>query len=204
MPIHVAISRRVKIGREAEFQQTLRDFFEKSFAQGGVLGAHMLTPPPGSTSREFGLLRTFADEKARDAFFGSGLFKDWEAKVRTLTEGEPVHRELHGLEAWFCSPSPPPRWKMAIATFFGVFPLATVMNVTLVPAIVRWNFFLRSAVLDGCIIVLLTWAVMPLITRALHSWLQGKENFMSLKTSPAPLFPKSPVFRFRTQNVNRR
>src|SRR5437667_8024340 len=131
MPIHIVITRRVKIGREGEFQAALLDFFQKSFAQDSVLGADMLTPPPGSNSREFGLLRTFADEKARDAFFESAMFKAWEAKVRTLTEGERVHRELHGLEAWFRSSSPPPRWKMFIGTFLGVLPVVNVVDLTL-------------------------------------------------------------------------
>src|SRR6266576_317497 len=148
MPIHVAITRRVKIGREGEFQQALRDFFQKSFAQDGVLGAHMLTPLPGSDSRAFGLLRTFADEKARHEFFESAMFKAWEAKVRTLTEGEPVHRELHGLEAWFRSSSPPPRWKMFIATFLVVVAAVKEQNVTLVPAILPWNFLLMTAVFN--------------------------------------------------------
>jgi len=179
MPIHVAITRRVKIGREGEFQEALLDFFQKSFAQDGVLGADMLTPPPGSNSREFGLLRTFADEEARDAFFESAMFKAWEAKVRTLTDGEPVHRELHGLEAWFRSPSSPPRWKMAIATFLGVLPVATVLNVTLGPAILSWNVLLRTAVFNGCMIALLTWAIMPLMTRVLHNWLRSEERKMS-------------------------
>ena len=39
MPIHVAITRRVRIGCETEFQQALREFFQASFAHGGVLGA---------------------------------------------------------------------------------------------------------------------------------------------------------------------
>ena len=173
MPIHVVITRRVKIGREGEFQVALLDFFKKSFSQDGVLGADMLTPPPGSNSREFGLLRTFADEKARDAFFESEMFKAWEAKVRTLTEGEPIHRELHGLEAWFRSSSPPPRWKMFIATFLGVLPVVTVLNVTLGPVILPWNFLLRTAVFNGCMIALLTWAIMPIMTRVLHNWLRS-------------------------------
>ena len=176
MPIHVVITRRVKIGREGEFQAALLDFFQKSFSQDGVLGADMLTPPPGSNSREFGLLRTFADEKARDAFFESAMFKAWEAKVRTLTEGEPVHRELHGLEAWFRSSSPPPRWKMFIATFLGVLPVVTVLNVTLGPAILPWNFLLRTAVFNGCMIALLTWAIMPIMTRVLHNWLLSEQR----------------------------
>ena len=68
MPIHIAITRRVRPGCEAEFQAALHEFFQTSFAHGGVLGASMLTPPPGSNSREFGILRTFADEKERDNF----------------------------------------------------------------------------------------------------------------------------------------
>src|SRR5438445_2195416 len=130
MPIHIAITRRVRPGCEAEFQQALREFFQTSFGHGGVWGANMLTPPPGSDSREFGILRTFADEKDRDAFYGSPMFKAWEERARMLTEGDPVYRQLHGLEAWFRSPgNPPPKWKMGVATFLGVFPLAMILNV---------------------------------------------------------------------------
>ena len=177
MPIYVAITRRVKIGREDEFRQALRDFFQHSFEQDGVLGALMLTPVPGSDSREFGILRAFADEQARDAFFESPEFKAWEVKVKTLTEGSPAHHKLHGLEAWFRSSSPPPRWKMAIATFLGAFPLAAFVNMILRP-ISGWNFFLRTAILQGCVIALLTWVVMPLMTQALHRWLLSERKLL--------------------------
>src|SRR3954464_13439933 len=115
MSIHVAITRRVRAGSEGGFQRALQQFFQRSFAHGGVLGASMLIPPPGSDSREFGILRTFADEKERDAFYDSPMFKAWDARARTWTEGEPAYRQLHGLEAWFrSSHGPPPRWKMAL------------------------------------------------------------------------------------------
>jgi antibiotic biosynthesis monooxygenase (ABM) superfamily enzyme len=68
MPIHIAITRRVRPGREAEFQQALREFLQTSFAHGGVQGASMLTPPPGSDTREYGILRTFAYEKGATTF----------------------------------------------------------------------------------------------------------------------------------------
>src|SRR5438128_10211854 len=142
MPIHVAITRRVKPGHEAEFQQALREFFQASFGHEGVLGASVLTPLPGSDSREFGILRTFASETERDAFYESPMFKAWEQRARTLTEGEPVYRQLHGLEAWFRSPHSPPRWKMAVATFLGVFPVAMILNLTIGPALRSWNFIL--------------------------------------------------------------
>jgi len=177
MPIHVAITRRVRAGCEAEFQEALREFFQTSFAHGGVWGASMLTPPPGSETREYGILRTFASEQERAAFYESPMFKAWEVRARTLTEGEPVYRQLHGLEAWFRSPhNPPPRWKMAAATFLGVFPLAMVLNLTIGPWIHSWNFILRNAVFNGCVVALLTWAVMPLITRAMRSWLSKGDS----------------------------
>src|SRR5207237_765388 len=65
MPVHIAITRRVRPGYEAEFQAALREFFQTSFAHGGVLGATIIVPPPASDSRDFGILRTFANENVR-------------------------------------------------------------------------------------------------------------------------------------------
>jgi len=176
MPIHIAITRRVRPGCEAEFQQALRGFFQTSLAHGGVLGVTMIVPPPGSDSREFGILRTFADEKERDAFYKSSNFEAWRQRVTPLTEGEPVYRQLHGLEAWFrSSGDPPPLWKMAVATYLGVLPVVMILGLTLGPAISSWNFLLNNIVFNLCVVALLTWIVMPLITRALHSWLQPKK-----------------------------
>ncbi|MCC7373983.1 MAG: antibiotic biosynthesis monooxygenase [Verrucomicrobiales bacterium] len=174
MPIHVAITRRAKPGREAEFQQALRDFFQTSFDHGGVLGATMIVPPPESDSREFGILRTFADERERDDFYASPAFKSWEARCAPLTESNSwTYRPLHGLEAWFRSPHPPPpRWKMAVATFLGVFPVAMVLQLTLGPWIQDWPFLVRNAVFNAAVVAVLSWMVMPVVTRSMRRWLQ--------------------------------
>jgi antibiotic biosynthesis monooxygenase (ABM) superfamily enzyme len=173
MPIHVAITRRVKPGAEAEFQQALRDFFQESFAHAGVLGVTMLVPPPGSESREFGILRTFANEQERDNFYASPLFAAWEARCAPLTESDGwSKRELHGLEAWFrTSGSPPPKWKMAIATYLGVTPVVMLLNLTIGPYIHPWGFVLANAAFAGCVVLILTWVVMPVVTRMLARWL---------------------------------
>ncbi len=174
MAIHIAITRRVKSGCEAEFQTALREFFQDSFAHGGVLGATMIVPPPGSASREFGILRTFRDEKERDDFYASPIFKEWQAKCAPLTESDSwTQRPLHGLEALFRGPQiPPPKWKMAVATFLGVFPLAMVLNLTLGPVIHAWPFIIRNAVFNAFVVSLLAWVVMPVLTKILRGWLQ--------------------------------
>jgi antibiotic biosynthesis monooxygenase (ABM) superfamily enzyme len=174
MPIHIAITRRVRPGCEAEFEQALREFFQTSFSHEGVSGASMLTPPPGSGEREYGILRTFAGEAERDAFYASPVFRAWDEKARTLTEGEPVYRQLHGLEAWFRAPQgPPPRWKMGVVTLLGVYPTSLFLTLTIGNAMQAWPLAASSLAFAACMVALLTWVVMPLVTRVLRGWLHS-------------------------------
>lgn len=172
MSIHVAVTRRVLPGREAEFEAALREFFQASFSHGSVMGANMLTPAPGSDSREYGILRTFANEAERNAFYSSPMFRAWEEKARTMTEGEPEYRPLHGLEAFFhSSHAAPPRWKMALATLVGVYPTSLVLESFVAPHLHSPPRALVSLIIASCMVALLTWVVMPLVTKLLHRWL---------------------------------
>jgi antibiotic biosynthesis monooxygenase (ABM) superfamily enzyme len=177
MPIHVAITRRVRAGCEVKFQEALREFFQTSFAHDGVLGATMLLPPPGSASREFGILRTFASGVERDRFYSSPAFKAWEERCRDLTEGGWSHRELHGLEAWFRSPAgPPPRWKMAVVTLIGVYPISLLIGITLSPQLRKLPLALNLLIVSILIVSCLTWAVMPRLTKTFQKWLHPKQK----------------------------
>jgi len=177
MPIHVAITRKVKPGCEEEFQRALREFFQTSLSHGGVLGVHMLVPPAGSGDRVHGILRTFASTAEREEFYGSSLFAAWEERVAPLVEGEPVYRDLTGLEAWFRSDRGlPPRWKMAIATLIGVYPTSLFIGSTIGAVVHDWPLLLRGLVFAAAMVTLLTWLVMPVVTRALHGWLHGRKE----------------------------
>ncbi len=174
MPIHIAITRRARPGCEDEFREALCDFFQASFAERGVLGACMIVPPPGSPTSEFGILRTFASERDRDAFYESPLFKSWQERSRPLAEEEWVVRELHGLEAWFRSPQgPPARWKMAVLVWMGVWPVSMAMQALLIP----WlgpavPHVVAAGAISGATVVILTWIAMPLLVTVAHRWLQ--------------------------------
>ncbi len=171
MPIHVAITRRVVAGKEKEFQDALRKFLGESFIHGGVHGAGMMTSLPGAHERDIGILRTFMDETERDAFYQSQLYKDWEEYASTVTEGETVHRQLHGLEAWFRAPGAPPRWKMAVATFLGVYPTSLFLALTIGQFIQPLPLFVKSFIIAAAMVVILTWLVMPNVIKLLKGWL---------------------------------
>lgn len=174
MPIHVAITRKVLPGKEDEFKEALRRFLGESFLHSGVHGASMITSLSGTDSREIGILRTFADVAERDAFYNSKLFRDWETYASTLTE-DPVYRQLNGLEAWFRSPMPPSRWKMAVATLLGVYPTSLFLTFTIGQFIQPLPTMVRAFIVAMCMVCLLTWIVMPLVIKIMKKWLQTKQ-----------------------------
>jgi len=172
-PIHVAITRKIKPGCQAEFQAALKEFFTTSFGHVGVQGASMLVPPPGSPSPEFGILRTFANARERDDFYASPMFQAWEERIQPLVDGEPVYRDLNGLEAWFRSPHlPPPRWKMALLTWVAVWPVSMAVPAALNPLLgqsIPKTIF--AGIAAGGIVLVLTWVAMPLLVKLTRGWL---------------------------------
>lgn len=176
MPIHVAITRRVLAGKEEEFKQALRQFLGESFIHGGVHGAAMIGPLPGGNPRDMGILRTFDNDQQRQEFYASDLYKNWEAYASTLTEGETVHRDLTGLEAWFRYPSAPPRWKMALITFAGVYPLSILLALLWGPVIRTTPVYVGSFFMAVSMVVLLTWVVMPNLIKFFKAWLHKEQG----------------------------
>jgi antibiotic biosynthesis monooxygenase (ABM) superfamily enzyme len=183
MPIHLAITRRVKPGCEAEFLKGLREFTRESMRDSGVLGVHILMPPQDATTRDYGILRTFAGEAEREAFYASPEFKAWCERANTYCEDEPEYRRLCGLEAWFrASNAPPPRWKMATATILGVFPTSLMLSYFGGALLAELPLVLHVLVFAVSMVGILTWLVMPVVTRLLHPWLYPSYSLMQRRS----------------------
>jgi uncharacterized protein len=178
--ITVSITRTVKPGREADFERALHEFVQRSFTLPGQQGVHILRPAPGSDSREYGIVRKFANRDALMVFRTSEEYLEWNALAVEFTEGAGRAEELSGLESWFTLPNSPlrplPKWKMAFATFLGVYPTAMFLSLTVGPVIRPWPMLLASAVFNAFVVACLTWLVMPVITRILHNWLHAEEK----------------------------
>ncbi len=79
--VHGAVTRQVKPGCEAVFEDALREFARESLHIPGTTGVHLIAPMPGTDACEYGILRSFESEEASSRFYESDLFKHWQERV---------------------------------------------------------------------------------------------------------------------------
>ncbi len=63
---------------------------------------------------------------------------------------------------------------MAVATLCGVFPTSFALSSLIVKLAPAWPLALRSLTMSVLMVLILTWGVMPVITRVLQPWLNGR------------------------------
>src|ERR1043165_2046472 len=98
------------------------------------------------------------DTPARHALF---------ARLAALFE-EAQRLELTGMEAWFDLPRgrpPPARWRMAVLTWLGIWPLVSLSLWLVAPHLARLPFLLQTALNSALLVLAMTYLMMPWLTR---------------------------------------
>jgi len=176
-PVTVAVSRHVRAGREADFA-IWADGISSAAAQfPGHLGAGHIRP--AETGGEHTIVYRFDTPEHFDAWQNSPERTRWVEVSRELIEGEPRLERATGLEFWFHDPAcsygtPPPRWKQAALTEIGLYPTVLFVAYTVGLLITRWPLPLRSILTTMLSVLLMTWVVMPLVSRVFRGWLRSK------------------------------
>ena len=179
-PVTVVVRRRVKRGCEAEFEAAMREFIGFALASPGHLDIHVVRPT-GTGPADYTVIDKFANVEARRVFKESSTYQKWMERLKVLTEGDPQIEEMGGLAGWFTLPEvanvkPPPKYKMALVTFIGVYPLATVLSRFFAKLLSAWPPLLLGVVVNVAVVALLAWVVMPLLTRLFARWLFAKTD----------------------------
>ena len=71
---------------------------------------------------------------------------------------------------------PPPRWKIALATWLAIYPTITALLLVVGPKLETWPVAVRTLFLTAVLVPLMTFALMPAITRALRPWLYPERS----------------------------
>jgi antibiotic biosynthesis monooxygenase (ABM) superfamily enzyme len=62
---------------------------------------------------------------------------------------------------------------MWLVSLLAIYPLVVIFQATIVPPIKAWPLLARSAVLPLTLLTLMTFVVMPVVTRIVQPWLSG-------------------------------
>src|SRR5207253_6332046 len=160
----------VKPGRDADFEHWAHDITAAAAQFPGHMGASWL----GSKGSYQVVYR----------FENDALFHDWHdstARAEFLRRLEPIgalatDRHLSGLETWFELPDhpgrpAPPRWKMVVATWIGVFPILALLQWLFGARLAPLPLIARVMLLTLVVVLVMTYLVMPRITLAMKDWL---------------------------------
>jgi len=141
----------------------------------GHLGASVLDAPG---SREYHILFNFADRGSLRAWLDSEERRRLLARVGELLEADRGLQQLTGLETWFKLPGsnvptmkPPPRWKMWLVSLVALYPLVLIFQALVVPRMAGLPLPLRALLFPLVLLTLMTFVVMPAVTRLLRRWL---------------------------------
>lgn len=127
VPGHVTriARRRARPGQEAAYEALVREMFGQMRASKGFLAADLL--PPEAPGGDYQVVINFASEADLAAWDACPARAAIHARMREVAEAEPEYRSLSGLEAWFApavvpASMHPPRVRMAVVTWLGIFP----------------------------------------------------------------------------------
>jgi antibiotic biosynthesis monooxygenase (ABM) superfamily enzyme len=186
-PVTVIVKRIAKKDNIKEFEEWLSGISKEVARQEGSMGIDIIRPSPNKDSKsklEYVIIFRFNNYENLERWEKSPIRNEWLQKGRKLVESDPDVQKMTGLEFWFTpyfkdesSPliplNPPPRYKMVIVTI----PVISILLLTLVPQIhfltemLSIPFPLRLVIALTITVLLMTYVIMPLLTRLLKPWL---------------------------------
>jgi hypothetical protein len=174
-PVTAVASRRVKEGREEEFEEWVSGLLAAANEFPGYLGSEVLRPAEPDDD-EYRIVFRFDHASNLERWESSQERRRLLGEVRPLLHEDEKVQVLTGLETWFTLSSKPgepapPRYKMAVVTWLAVFPLITAIFVVFRPVLSQLPFLLRTLVLTLVMVTLMTYVVMPRMTRLFSFWL---------------------------------
>jgi uncharacterized protein len=182
-PVTVIVKRITKKDKIKEFEEWLSGISKEVSKQEGNMGIDTIRPTDKS-KLEYVVIFRFNNYDSLTKWEKSTIRNEWLQKGRKLVESDYDVQKMTGLEFWFTpyfnngsSPmiplQPPPRYKMVIVTI----PVISILLLTLVPQIqfltemLSIPFPIRLVIALTITVLLMTYVIMPLLTKLLKSWL---------------------------------
>jgi antibiotic biosynthesis monooxygenase (ABM) superfamily enzyme len=183
-PVKIVLHMRARAGGRDALEAWIKDLVEAAARSADLTGSSVVK----SGRDEYIVLVRFVSQARLEQWESTPEVRRLLHRGEDLMESaeEPVRRT--GLETWFTLPglSPPlegpPKWKMALVTWLALLPQVIALGFV-VPR--SWPVLVQVAISTAIPVSMLTWFVMPRLTRLLYRWLYGSR-------APAPRLAPAP------------
>ncbi|MFC4623216.1 antibiotic biosynthesis monooxygenase [Comamonas nitrativorans] len=180
--VTVLIARRVRPAAVAAFEAAMLGMLAAAEGFPGHLGGQLVPPQEAGDAAEpllYHVVFAFDNEAHLAAWQDSAERAQWLQQVLPHTVGTQQLHRVAGLDYWFAAPdsttrAAPPRWKVAVVTWLGIFPTVLLLFLTVAPLLADWPLVPRVLVITLLVVVIMTWGVAPRLTRWLHPWLHAR------------------------------
>lgn len=174
-PVTTVVRRRVRPDRRDAYEARLRRLLADAAAAPGYLGAEVHPPAPGAAAEYTSVFR-FATLDELAAFERSDLRMRFLADIAELVEADALWDRHTGHEFWFSPPAgtvvaQPVRWRMAVVVGSVVYLLVLVLGSIAAALMDGWPVPLRLLVVIAVEITLMTYVLLPWLTRRLARWI---------------------------------
>ncbi|MGI0012458.1 MAG: antibiotic biosynthesis monooxygenase [Nitrososphaera sp.] len=186
-PVTIIVTRKAKKGKISEFEEWMDGIIHEAMKFEGHMGVNIIRPTDALSNPEYVIIFRFNTYENLTKWEKSEIRKEWLKKSTDVTEGEPVVQKLTGLEFWFTPSSanensnastpatqPPPRYKMALVLTGIIFVLINALIPQIREVTADLPFLLSTFIGVATMVLLMTYVIMPSVTRLLRPWLSKK------------------------------
>jgi uncharacterized protein len=183
LPVTVSVTRHVDPAHSDEIVAWIQAGFSLAQRFPGFLGSGWVRPSTGSD--EWHMLYRFDSATSLADWEASSQRRWWLDSAQGLV-GESRKEQRTGIEGWFDPPQEhdvedlrppapaPPRWKQAVMIWFAFFPLSLLVSYLF--GVLAPDAALLPRVLISTLLMtpVMTYVVLPQLTRRLEWWLHGR------------------------------
>jgi antibiotic biosynthesis monooxygenase (ABM) superfamily enzyme len=163
------VTRQIAPERYSDFLSWLRQGEILAAGFPGFLGSGVLQPPEGGD--QYQIVLRFHDEASLARWENSLPRQMWLERGRELVRHSRVHRAT-GMDSWFGpQKSAPPRWKQAFSIWLVYCPSLLLFNILFKDPLAAMSLFWRVVVTTSTMSPILSFLLIPFISRVLHRWL---------------------------------
>ncbi|ARP80707.1 antibiotic biosynthesis monooxygenase [Bordetella genomosp. 8] len=171
-PVTMLVTRQIAPERYSDFLAWQRQGEILAAGFPGFLGSGVLQPPEGGD--QYQIVLRFHDEASLSRWENSLPRRMWLERGSSLVRDSRVHRAT-GMDTWFGpQKSAPPRWKQAFCIWVVYCPSLLLFNIAFQDQLTSLSLFWRVLVTTSTMSPILSFVLIPFISRVLHRWLHPR------------------------------